>query len=221
MVRSLILFLLLSGCAPPKTILIISKTVGFRHDSIETGVKAISDIATDLEFEVIATEDSSGLCNNNYDVVVFLNTTGNILNEQEQQCLREFVESGGGFLGIHAAADTEYDWPWYGETLLGAWFVSHPPISEEAIEVVNSQHLSTKHLPQHWLCTDEWYVYDRTPSDATILMEVHGHPIAWCSDIGNGRSFYTGRGHTIESYSDQLFRQHLRGGIEWVSEREF
>ncbi len=196
--------------------LVVSETAGYRHDSIETGVEAITAIATDLDFEVIATEDSSLLYGDNYDVVVFLNTTGNILNDKEQLKLKSFVESGGGFVGIHSAADTEYDWPWYGETLLGAWFVSHPPVSEATIQVVDGDHLATKHLPTEWTCTDEWYVYDRIP-EATILMEVHGHPFAWCSLIGKGRSFYTGRGHTKESYTEDSFIEHLKGGLEWVS----
>jgi type 1 glutamine amidotransferase len=217
MVRSLILFLLLTGCSTQKTILVLSETAGFRHDSIETGVNAISAIADDLGFEVIATEDSSGLCNKNYDVVVFLNTTGNILNEQEQQCLREFVESGGGFVGIHSASDTEYDWPWYGETLLGAWFVSHPPVSEAIIEVIHNNHPSTSHLPNQWVCTDEWYVYDRVPEKATVLLKVHGHPFAWCREIEKGRSFYTGRGHTKSSFDENAFLEHIKGGLLWVS----
>ena len=218
MVRSLVLLLLLSGCAVPKKMLVISKTAGYRHTSIETGLKSVSDLAMSLHFEVVATEDCSLILEDNYDVVVFLNTTGDILNDAEQNKLKTIVESGAGFIGIHAAADTEYDWPWFGETLLGAWFVSHPPISEEVIQVVNNSHPSTKHLPKQWQCRDEWYVFDRTPSHATILMEVNSHPIAWCDTVGKGRSLYTGRGHTEESYSDQQFLQHLKGAIEWVSE---
>ena len=196
--------------------LVVSETAGYRHDSIEIGVEAITSIATDMNFEVITTENSSLLFDENYDVVVFLNTTGNILNDKEQRKLKAFVESGGGFIGIHSAADTEYDWPWYGETLLGAWFVSHPPVSQATIQVVDGDHLATKHLPAEWICTDEWYVYDRIP-EATILMEVHGHPFAWCSLIGKGRSFYTGRGHTKESYTEDAFIAHIKGGLEWVS----
>jgi type 1 glutamine amidotransferase len=216
MVRGLVLFIFLLGCAAPKTVLVLSKTNGFRHVSIETGVSRITNIATDLGFEVVVTEDSSLLCSEEYDVVVFLNTTGNILNEQEQNKLRSFVETGGGFLGIHSAADTEYDWSWYGEELLGAWFVSHPPVCEATIEVVHNNHPSTRHLPKQWICTDEWYVYDRDP-DATILMSVHDHPIAWCRLIGKGRSFYTGRGHTNASYAEDAFIEHIKGALRWVS----
>ena len=198
--------------------LVISKTAGYRHDSIEVGIAAVSNIATELDFEVLATEDTSFLCSEQYDIVVFLNTTGNILNDSEQRALREFMYSGGGFLGIHSAADTEYDWPWYGEELLGAWFVSHPPVSQATIQVIDLEHASTRHLPTKWVCTDEWYAYDRVPKNATILMTVHDHPIAWCSEIGNGRSFYTGRGHTNESYEEELLIDHIKGGLKWVSQ---
>ncbi len=216
--RSLILLIILSSCSASKTVLVISKTEGYRHSSIEKGVEVVSNISTELNFEVISTEDTSLLLSEDYDIVVFLNTTGDILDKNEQETMRTFVNSGGGFVGIHSAADTEHEWSWYGEELLGAWFVSHPPVCEETILVVNSTHSSTKHLPSQWVCTDEWYEYDRTPEGATILMMVQDHPLSWCKELGNGRSFYTGRGHTIDSYSDPHFTQHLKGGIEWVSE---
>ena len=217
MVRRLIILVLLAGCSTPQTVLIISKTNGYRHASIETGVIALTEIATDLGCKVIATEDTSILNNTNYDVLVFLNTTGNILNNEERALIRNFVEEGGGFLGIHSAADTEYQWPWFGETLLGAWFVRHPPISEELIFVVDDAHPATKCLPAKWKCTDEWYVYDRVPKQATMLLQVNDHPIAWCSEIENGRAFYTGRGHTKESYKETLFREHLSGALLWLT----
>jgi type 1 glutamine amidotransferase len=214
--RGLILFLLLVGCTTPKTVLIISKTAGYRHASIEFGVQAISTIAHDLDFKVLATEDCSILCTETYDVVVFLNTTGTILNKEERDCLRSFVEEGGGFLGIHSAADTEYDWPWYGETLLGAWFVSHPPVSESTITIHDRSHPSTVHLQADWICTDEWYVYDRVPEKSRVLLSVHGHPLAWCKEIKKGKSFYTGRGHTNACFTESDFIEHIKGGLKWV-----
>lgn len=218
MVRSLILFLLLAGCATPKTVLVISKTAGYRHASIERGVKTVKTIAQDLNFAVHATEDTSALCTETYDVVVFLNTSGAILTSEERDCLRSFVESGGGFMGIHSAADTEYDWPWYGETLLGAWFVSHPPVSQETLQVLDRSHPSTAHLNTEWNCTDEWYRYDRVPEKTTLLMTVHGHPIAWCKEIKKGKSFYTGRGHTKACFAEKAFIEHIKGGMEWVAQ---
>jgi type 1 glutamine amidotransferase len=219
MVRCLIIILCFGGCASQKTVLILSKTEGYHHASIETGVETLSVLATELGCKVIATTDTSTLIHSNYDVIVFLNTSGSILTKEEKEIVQKFVESGGGFLGIHSAADTEYEWPWFGEILLGAWFVSHPPISESTINVVYRSHPATKHLPDQWTCTDEWYVYDRVPLQATILMEVNDHPIAWCSEIKNGRSFYTGRGHTKESYKENLFREHLRGALSWLTNK--
>jgi type 1 glutamine amidotransferase len=218
MVRSLIVFLLLAGCAMPKTVLVLSKTTGYRHASIESGVQAVTTIAEDLNFKVLATEDSSMLCTEKYDVVVFLNTTGTILTTVERECLRSFVESGGGFIGIHSASDTEYDWPWFGETLVGAWFVSHPPVSEEALQVLDRFHPSTAHLQAQWTCTDEWYVFDRVPEQSLVLLTVHGHPLAWCKEIKKGKSFYTGRGHTKACFTESAFIEHIKGGLRWVSQ---
>ena len=216
--RNLVFFLFLVGCSSQKTVLVLSKTAGYRHASIESGVQAVTTIAQELEFKVITTEDTSLLCTEKYDAVVFLNTTGNILNENERRCLRSFVEGGGGFVGIHSASDTEYAWPWYGETLVGAWFVSHPPVSESTVQVVDQTHPSTSHLQANWICTDEWYEFDRAPEQALVLMNVHGHPLAWCKEIVKGRSFYTGRGHTKACFAESAFLEHIKGGLQWVSQ---
>ncbi|MAI67810.1 MAG: Crp/Fnr family transcriptional regulator [Phycisphaerae bacterium] len=216
MVRCIVLCLFLVGCNQQKRALVLSETRGYRHASIETGVQVVAEIARELDLDVITTEDSSLLCDEKYDVVVFLNTSGNILNEEERIALKQNIQSGCGFVGVHSAADTEYEWDWYGEKLLGAWFVSHPPVSESMIEVVNREHPSTSHLPEKWFCVDEWYVYDRMPDGATILMNVNNHPIAWCSEIGSGRSFYTGRGHPMSSFNETDFINHIKGGIAWV-----
>ncbi len=218
MVRTLVLFILLVGCASNKTALIITTTAGYRHACIEEGIQVVTSIAEELHFNVIASEDCSKLCSEEYAVVVFLNTTGTILDAEERACLRDFIEDGGGFVGVHSAADTEYDWDWYGETLLGAWFVSHPPVSEEIITINNNTHPATEHLLEEWKCTDEWYVFDRVPSDSTVLMTVNGHPLAWCKEIQKGRSFYTGRGHTNACFTESSFIKHIKGALQWVSQ---
>ena len=161
-------------------------------------------------------------------MVVFLNTTGDILNEEQQAAMERFVRHGGGFVGIHAAADTEYDWPWYGE-LVGARFKSHPAIQEAGIDVVDRAHPATRHLTPRWTRTDEWYDFQASPDTSVRRLlsldqstyqgatMVGAHPIAWCHDFDGGRSFYTACGHTKESYSDPMFVEHLRGAIRWVS----
>jgi len=222
--KYLALVVLLVGCSSQKNLVVFSKTSGYRHESIPNGIVALQKIGDDLGYRVIATETSSDLIKLDYDVLVFLSPTLDVLNENEQEHLRKFVEGGGGFVGIHAATNCEYEFDWYIETLVGAKFDSHRAIKQldVQIQIVESNHPSTAHLQHPWTRTDEWYNYDRTPENVTILLAIEDddgwRPIAWCRDVEKGRSFYTGGGHTNESYSDPDFIQHLKGGIEWVSQ---
>ncbi len=220
--RTLILFVLLVGCTTPKNLVIFSETNGFRHDSIEVGAIAITSIGEELGYQVVHTENSSDIVDLDYEVIVFLSPTLDVLNETQQHFLRGFVEKGGGFVGIHAATNCEYEFDWYINTLVGAKFNFHRAIKPLDVEVVDANHPSTKHLRTPWTRTDEWYNYDRTPQDVTVLLEIEDddgrRPIAWCREVGSGRSFYTGGGHTKESYAEPDFLKHIKGGIEWVSE---
>jgi len=150
-----------------------------------------------------------------------------VLNETQQVVFEQYIRSGGGFVGIHAAADTEYEWPWYGK-LVGGYFESHPKIQKAVIHVKNSKHLATKGLPVDWKRTDEWYNYKSLNSDIKVLMTLDestyeggkngsDHPIAWYHEYDGGRAFYTGIGHTNESYSEPLFLQHILGGILYAA----
>jgi type 1 glutamine amidotransferase len=185
----------------------------------------LQKIGNELGYTVIPTETSSDLIELEYDVLVFLSPTLDVLNAQEQMHLQEFVEEGGGFVGIHAATNCEYEFDWYITTLVGAKFEFHRAIKPLDVQIITQNHPSTAHLPIIWTRTDEWYNYDRVPENVTILMEIEDEdgrrPIAWCRDVEKGRSFYTGGGHTKESYSDPQFLHHLKGGIRWVSRREF
>ena len=208
--------------------LIFSKTAGFRHTSIPNGIQAISELAADNGFNVDASEDSGLFTDEvlaNYAVVIFLSTTETILDGGQKAAFQRFIEAGNGFVGIHSATDTEYDWAWYGE-LVGAYFRSHPEIQPASIQVEDAQHPSTAKLPSIWKRTDEWYNFQTNPRPSVHVLATmdessyHGgqmgddHPIAWCHDVaGGGRSWYTALGHTEESYSEPLFRQHLLGGI--------
>lgn len=214
----------------PNRILVMSKTAGFRHDSIPEGIAALTKLGAANGLEVEATEDAAqfnGANLNRFGAVVFLSTTGDILDPDQQIALRRFMLKGGGYMGIHAAADTEYEWAWYRE-LVGAWFLSHPAIQEAKIEVVDRTHPSTKHLQATWMRRDEWYDYrDLPPADARILMKLDNssytgskmgdnHPTAWCREVDGGRSFYTGGGHTKETFAEPDFLKHLQGGLLWV-----
>ncbi|GGM57054.1 ThuA domain-containing protein [Dactylosporangium sucinum] len=217
----------------PYDVLVFSKTAGFRHDSIPAGIQAIRDLGAANSFTVTATEDANAFTTGNlaqYEAVVFLSTTGDVLNDAQQTAFESYVRGGGGYVGVHAAADTEYAWPFYGQ-LVGAWFASHPAIQQVTSRTENRAHPATAHLPQSWTRTDELYNYQTNPrSSARVLATLDestysggsmgaDHPITWCKTIDSGRSFYTGFGHTQESYADGNFRGQLLGGIRYAANR--
>jgi type 1 glutamine amidotransferase len=217
----------------PYDVLVFSKTAGFRHDSIPAGIQAIQQLGAANGFTVTATEDAAVFTTAslaNYEAVVFLSTTGDVLNAAQQTAFESYIRGGGGFAGVHAAADTEYDWPFYGE-LVGAWFDSHPAIQPATVKIEDRANAATAHLAPTWNRTDEWYNYRTNPrSTAHVLATLDessysggtmsgDHPTAWCKTLSGGRSFYTGGGHTQESYSDPAFRAHLLGGIRYAAGR--
>ncbi|GAA1023349.1 hypothetical protein Aple_084290 [Acrocarpospora pleiomorpha] len=217
----------------PYDVLVFSKTAGFRHDSIPTGIQAIRDLGAANSFTVTATEDAGVFTTANlaqYETVVFLSTTGDVLNAAQQTAFESYIRGGGGYVGVHAAADTEYAWPFYGQ-LAGAWFASHPAIQQVASRTENRAHPATAHLPQTWTRTDELYNYQTNPrSTARVLATLDestytggsmgvDHPITWCKTIDNGRSFYTGFGHTQSTYAEAPFRSQLLGGIRYAAKR--
>ena len=212
-------------------ILVFSKTMGFRHDSIPAGIAAIQSLGRANGFSVTATENAKDFTRKRlarFDAVVFLNTTGDVLAPRQQAAFKSFIRHGGGWVGVHSAADTEYDWPFYGG-LLGAYFQSHPAIQPATIDVTDQSHPSTRHLPARWMRTDEWYSFRSNPRGrvhvlATLDESTYSggtmgadHPIAWCHPFTGGRAWYTAGGHTIESYSEPDFRRHLLGGILWAA----
>lgn len=228
-----------SASAPPaaisarERILVFSKTGGFRHDSIPDGIACVRELLGD-RYEIDATEDAAVFTPSNlerYKAVIFLSTTGDILDADQQKAFEEYIHLGGGFAGIHAAADTEHTWPWYGK-LVGAYFKTHPEIQEALVRVEDRTHPSTAMLPADWRRTDEWYVYKSNPrgevrvlanlDTSTIRGETMGndHPIAWFHDFEGGRAWYTGGGHTKESYKEPLFRAHIKGGVLWAAGAE-
>ncbi|MFG3250874.1 ThuA domain-containing protein [Streptomyces sp. NPDC048187] len=216
---------------PAYQVLVFSKTAGFRHSSIDDGIAALRDLGTANNFTVTATEDAQAFTTGNlapYEAIVFLSTTGDVLNGTQQAAMEQYIEDGGGYVGVHAAADTEYEWPFY-EGLAGALFHSHPAVQQATVEVEDRAHDATAHLGGTWQRTDEWYNYRTDPrATAHVLASLDessysggnmngDHPIAWCKDYEGGRAFYTGGGHTDESYADPAFRRHLLGGIRWTA----
>jgi len=216
-----------ASAAPLTSVLVFSKTAGFRHSSIPNGIAAIRQLGTANGFTVTATEDAGQFTTANlarYQAVVWLSTTGDVLTAAQQTAFESYVAGGGGYVGVHAAADTEYDWPWYGG-LVGALFHSHPATQQATLRIEDRTNPSTAHLPATWTRTDEWYNYRTNPRPNVRVLasldessysggNMGDHPITWCQTYGGGRAWYTGLGHTEESYSDPNFTRMLLGGIQ-------
>ena len=220
---------------PTRQVLLYSRTAGYRHDSIPAGIAALRELAHGAGLSLTATEDpqaftGAGLADT--AAVVFLSTTGEVLTDEGRAALQAFHASGGGFLGIHSAAGTEYDWPYYAE-LVGARFLSHPEPQPATVTVLDRNHPATAHLPAQWAWDDEWYDFRSRPNAAGVrilaTVDERGyrggltgpdHPLAWCreSSDGAGRTFYTALGHHTAAYADPAFRSHLLGALRWVCE---
>lgn len=214
--------------APPR-ILVFSKTAQFRHSSIETGKAAILKLGAENGFIVDTTENADFFTESQlqqYAAVVFLNTTGDVLDYPQQAHFERYIQAGGGFVGVHAATDTEYDWPWYNQ-LVGAYFKGHPKVQTATLNRVDQAHRSTAFLEKTWSKKDEWYNFKNINPAINVLLTIDessyeggtngdNHPMAWYHDYDGGRAFYTGLGHTEETYEEPLFLQHLLGGIQYA-----
>jgi type 1 glutamine amidotransferase/glucose/arabinose dehydrogenase len=221
---------------PPQErgVLVFSKTAGFRHDSIEAGVQCLRELSAELGLDCEASEDADIFDDadlQRFRLVVFLSTTGDVLDLRQEAALERFIRAGGGFFGIHAAADTEYDWPFYRE-LVGAQFASHPAIQRARLRRGSGAHPAIRALPESFEREDEWYDFRALPAPeferlleldestyqgGTTAARFGSHPIAWCRTLGSARLLYTGGGHTRESFSEPLFRAHLLGALAWVA----
>lgn len=211
-------------------VLVFTKTAGYRHESIPDGVDALRRIGGSRGWAIEQTEDSGAFTDEGlagFDAVVFLSTTGDVLDDAQQAAFERFIRGGKGYMGIHAAADTEYEWAWYAG-LVGAQFKGHPAVQEATMQVLDRTHLSTRHLGEEWVRTDEWYDYRSVPAESVLRLLAleeasyegggmgEDHPIAWCQVYDGGRSFYTGGGHTREAFMEPEFVRHLEGGLAWV-----
>jgi hypothetical protein len=209
-------------------LLVYSRTTGYRHDSIPAGISALSGLDG---YSVDATEDlavfRAGILRD-YSAVVFLSTSGQVLDEAGRAALIGYMAAGGAWLGIHGASTTEYDWPWFGD-LVGARFDQHPPVQSGAITVADKDHPATAHLGPAWTRRDEWYAFTDNPRPRVrVLLTVDetsyeggtmgaDHPVAWCHERLGGRSFYTALGHTEESFAEPEFLRHLSGALSWLT----
>jgi len=216
-----------------KRLLVFSKTGAFRHASIKDGKIALQKLAAEHNFAIDFSEDSTVFSDSNlsqYNAVVFLLTTGNILDDTQKAAFERYIRAGGGYVGIHSASDTEYNWSWYGG-LVGAYnnqLNKHSKVTQATIHVVDHTNPSTSMLPALWVRTDEWYNFATNPRGRVhVLMTVDektyiggtmgaDHPIAWYHEYDGGHAWYTALGHTSESYYEPLFLAHLWGGITYA-----
>jgi type 1 glutamine amidotransferase len=224
---SLVFCLDAAATQPQPRVLIFTKTTGWRHDSIPTAVAALQRLAAQEGLAADHSEDASDFNDRNlrrYRAVIFASTTGDVLDATQQAAMESFVRAGGGYMGVHSAADTEYDWPWYGQ-LVGAWFKSHPPGLQTTKVVFEHEGIPTA-VPA-WTVTDEIYNYRNNPRSAVQVTatvderDYQGgtmgadHPIAWCHGYDGGRAWYTGLGHDIKLYADPQFEAQLRRGLRY------
>ncbi|WP_207632629.1 ThuA domain-containing protein [Foetidibacter luteolus] len=229
-----LLAMIFAGCSNDANhkVLVFTKTQGYHHASIPAGVAAIRQLGEQNHFDVDTTANASDFTEDNlkkYEAVIFLSTTGNLLNSSQKVQLQRYIQAGGGFVGIHAAADAEYKWPWYNK-LVGAYFLSHPAdpnVRKATVKVIDTAFAAMKGLPADWERTDEWYSYKKISPAINVVAKLdeetydggengENHPIAWYQEFDGGRSFYTGGGHTAETFSEPLFLQHLAGGIKYA-----
>lgn len=219
-----------SPSAKKAKVLIFSLTKGYRHASIKEGIVALTKMGQANGFEIDTTENVLSFTKENlkkYKALIFLNPTGsNIFNEEQKAALQQYIHKGGGYVGIHAASDCNYEWEWYGK-LVGGYFESHPKVQEAKLDLVQPKHPLLKGLPQPWLHKDEWYNFKSFNPKVKVLIKVdetsyqggtmkNDHPISWYHEFEGGRVFYTALGHTKECYSDPIFLQHLWVGLKWA-----
>lgn len=230
------IILVFSGCSSAKRImqsskiLVFSATKGFRHASIENGKTALLKMGSEKNWGVDTTEDATVFTEANlkqYGAVVFLNTTGNVLNDEQQKAFEKYIQAGGGYVGIHSATDTEYDWPWY-NNLAGAYFESHPKPQVGLYNVVNKNHPAVSFMPDTLRRMEEIYNFKSFKKElVTVLITIDEksytggkmpgyHPIAWYHTYDGGRAFYTEWGHHPETFTEPLFLRHIAGAITWA-----
>ena len=239
---SAIILFQVSGYGQQFKALLFTKTAGWHHESINEGVDAIRKLGIRHNFQVDWTENAGTFINDQnlvkYDVIIFLNTTADVFNDEQQAAMEKFIRSGKGYVGIHSASDTEYEWPWY-RKMVGRMFKIHPAVQTARLKVTDHGFPGMELWPDTFWWTDEWYdFHEEEINDLKVVLEVEEstydpkanwggrgssdgmgdkHPIAWYHNYDGGRAFYTALGHLPEVYSDPLFLYHLYGGIYWAA----
>nr|MBC7614386.1 ThuA domain-containing protein [Pseudopedobacter sp.] len=222
--------------------LLITKTAGWHHESINEGVAAIKALGERNFFNVTWNQDGVPITEKylqNFQVIIFLNTTGDIFKDEEQKAIEKFIQSGNGYVGIHSASDTEYEWPWYTK-MVGRMFHIHPVIQTAKLKLTSNKFSGLEGFSDGQFWTDEWYEFGpETTNGLNYILAVdessynpkvewgdrnlkgigmgNFHPIAWYHDYDGGRSFYTALGHLPTDYNNPAFLNHIFAGIYWAA----
>jgi type 1 glutamine amidotransferase len=214
---------------PVPRVLVFGKTAGYHHASIADGMRAIQKLGMENGFEVDTTTNAAWFTDDSlkhYAAVIFMSTTHDVLDKSQQACFERYIHAGGGFVGVHAAADGGYTWPWYGQ-LVGAYFKSHTAC-KAALRIHRDKKFPvTRTLPNPWVRYDEWYNFREIPKDVHVLVDIDetsykggengaDHPMVWYHSFDGGRAFYMALGHTNESYREPEFVQLLLAGIRYA-----
>jgi cytochrome c len=234
LLSSVALFCFLFSCTKKRSgkarVLVFTKTAGYVHASIPNGVAAIKKLGAENDFEVDTTSNANFFNQDSLDryaAVIFLHTTGNILDYRQEAAFERYIQSGGSYVGIHAAADAEYDWGWYGR-LAGGWFSSHPEQQTAKFIIKDKDFGATSFFKDSvWTRKDELYNYKKLNPDIHVVLTIDEstykggtngafHPMSWYHEFDGGRAFYTALGHTEESWTEDNYLKHLLGGIKYA-----
>lgn len=227
-------------------LLVFHRTETFWHNSIPTAIETLTELGEANGFEVDQTIETDGFTLANlrrYSAVIFALPTGDVLNPHEQRALRKYMRKGGGYMGIHSAADTEHGWPFY-ERIVGTLFKAHPLLNQPALFFNEAPvNPATKHLPAEMEIVDEHYSFQTSPRESVhVLLSIDestydqdpntsllngapftgtmgDHPMSWCHRNAGGPTFYTALGHLTDLYAEPWYREHLLGGIRIATGR--
>jgi type 1 glutamine amidotransferase len=224
-------------------VLVFTKAAAEKHASTNAGVNALRALGQTNRFIVEVTDDARKFDASHlkqFRAVVFLNTSGDVLDAAQQAAFEAYFHDGGGFVGIHSAIETEPGWQFFTD-LLGARASSEASLQSGTVKVADGVHDASKDLPEYWTRTDTWYnfasnvrgfshvlatvvedPFNPQPSGLTLDGIAGGtmgadHPVAWCKDWKGGRAFYTAGGHNPTSFSEPAFRSHLAGAVRWAA----
>ena len=221
-------------------ILVFSKANGYRHESTPEALNVMKELAVQNDWMIKLTEDSAYFSSDSlkqFDVIVFLLTTGDILGENGKKAIKKYVRSGGGLVTIHSGTITMQEWPWF-KRLIGAGFVGHPPVQQGKLIIEDRKHPSTGWMIENELLwTEEWYSFDRNPRTSVhvilsvdensydvddnrgfenVRQRMGDHPVAWCHEKNGGRVFQTALGHEAAAYHHEFMQKHIIGAILWA-----